>query len=81
MSRCTRVSVRAVEREKLSQRAQVRVSPLSVELERVENGWSLLPQVPQVNGVIVQGAHQCSLKRQTNRFYIHTTHFSFTDAI
>ncbi len=36
----------------------VHLLPLSVELERVEDGWSLLPQVPQVNTVIRQSTHQ-----------------------
>lgn len=35
--------------------------PLSVELEGVKDGWSLLPQVPQVNAVVSQSTHQRTL--------------------
>lgn len=42
----------------------MRGSPLSAELEGVEDGGSLLSQVPQVDTVVSQSAHERSLSEQ-----------------
>lgn len=42
--------------------------PFSVELEGVEDGWPLLPQVPQVDAVVGQRTHQRPLKGSKEYF-------------
>lgn len=46
----------------------VHFSPFSVELEGVQDGRSLLPQVPQVNAVVGQSTHQRPLSLQNKAF-------------
>lgn len=46
--------------------------PLSVELEGVKDGWSLLPQVPQMNTVVSQSTHQRSLSSQKWHFHYNS---------
>ena len=52
----------------------VHLIPLSVELEGVEDGWSLLPQVPQMNTVVSKCTHQraLSLQRGDMRQSLHS---------
>lgn len=58
----------------------VHFSPFSVELEGVQDGRSLLPQVPQMNAVVGQSTHQRPLSLRKRAFsnlhwpHPHTAH-------
>lgn len=79
-SSCTSESVKANIRGQTKKnytdtcsQSYVRLLPLSVELEGVKDGWSLLPQVPQVNTIISQSTHQRSLSKQKGEFHCNSS--------